>query len=507
MTNRIILFIISTFAAAIWMSSCKHEPFPAPSSNVDSFGNFPPEIGRIFVKKCAEGCHDPANKEVNNNLAMDTWEHLFEGGNNGAVVVPYSPQYSSLMYFINTDSSRGVVVGPTMPYNKNPPYNRPPLSDEEYNTIRDWIAKGAPDKNGNIPFASNAAARQKIYMTMQGCGLVGVIDAKSKLIMRYIKVTGSIDDYSPHTVRFDDAGKYAYVCFSSNGQTLVKIDATTDQVVSRIPLNMGGSNYGYSWNAFHVSGNKIAVTNLSSGSSGKIMIVDSDNPNDTYPFREGMQYPHGITSNASFDTFYVTAQYSNAIYRVWARGYEEISIDGYPVHFNADTTMPSPNPHEIAMSPDGSKLFITCQGTNEVRILDPHTNAILGAIPVGRYPQEMAFSKKLPLLFVTCMEDGSIFGPPSKGSIYIIDYNTNARVGIIEGKFAQPHGIAVDDINGLIFFANRNVDPNGIAPHHTSDCGNGRNGFYQPFDLFTRQSAGVKNEATPDPYGCDVRFK
>src|ERR1044071_5385903 len=171
MTQRILatLCCISFFIA-----SCRHDrlvPAPPPGES-----GYPDEIAKIFVNKCATaGCHNAASHENAGGLRLDTWENLFNGGNNGAALVPYSISYSPLLYYINTDSSLGLVAQPTMPK------DMPPLSKEEYITIRDWVAKGAPDKSGNIPFADDAVSRQKIYVTMQACDQVAVIDAKKKV--------------------------------------------------------------------------------------------------------------------------------------------------------------------------------------------------------------------------------------------------------------------------------------------------------------------------------------
>ncbi len=498
--------ILSVFTA-ISLGSCEHKPFPVPAPpEVDSFGNFPPEVGRIIIKKCAEGCHDPANYTANAGLLMDTWDHLFDGGNNGAVVVPYSPDYSSLMYFINTDPNRGIALQPTMPYNLNPPYDRPPLSDEEYNTIKSWIAKGAPDKFGNIPFSSNAATRQKVYMTMQGCGLLGVIDAERNVIMRYLKITGSIDDYAPHAVRTSPDGQYAFVCFSQNGKNLLKVNTTTDQIEARIPLLAGTG-----WNAFHVSqdGSKVILSN--SMSNGSLAIVTTIPPFQYIPVKEGLAIPHGITSNKAFDAFYATLQYGNVVLKIYNEGanIDTLTLDGNPP-FQRDTSTSqaiAPDPHEILMTPDDSKLFVTCQGTHEVKVIDAATFKVIRTINVGAFPQEMSVSSKYPYVYVTCMEAESYINPKYKGSVWIINYNTLAVVGQISGKFAQPHGIAIDDRNGRIYVGSRNANPSGPAPHHVSDCGTGRNGFFQAYDINTLQPVSVKHETTPDPYGCDVRFK
>src|SRR5690606_10371760 len=137
--------------------------------------------------------------------------------------VPYAPGNSSLLYFINTDSNEGPRAYPVMPYNKFDPMQGDPISAQEYLLMKEWVRNGAPDKNGKIPFASNAASRQKIYLTMQACDKIGVIDAATKVIMRYIDVGKTPAIESPHCVRIDASGKYAYVSFLG-GEYIQKID-------------------------------------------------------------------------------------------------------------------------------------------------------------------------------------------------------------------------------------------------------------------------------------------
>jgi hypothetical protein len=94
-----------------------------------------------------------------------------------------------------------------------------------------------------------------------------------------------------------------------------------------------------------------------------------------------------------------------------------------------------------------------------------------------------------------------------KGSVYVIDLNTLQKTGVINGDFAGCHGVTVDDQNGLIYIASRNVAGSGITPHHATSC-NGSNGYYNVFDLNTLAPAPNRRyEVTPDPYSLDVRFK
>src|SRR5690606_32816636 len=107
--------------------------------------------------------------------------------------------------------------------------------------------------------------------------------------------------------------------------------------------------------------------------------------------------PHGLGANASFDTFFVTGEGSGGITR--------ISKDGK--HIKKIPLGSTTAPHDIIMAPDYSKYFVACQGTDEVVVIDAHTDAIIKRIPVGQFPQELAISPTTSKVFVTCMNDKS----------------------------------------------------------------------------------------------------
>jgi len=456
--------------------------------------NFPPEVATIFTSRCAtSGCHNAQSAANAGGLRLDSWEHLFEGGNNGAVVIPYNVDNSSMLFFLNADSSLGTVAEPAMPL------NQPRLSRDEYLTIRDWISRGAPDKQGQVPFSTEADTRQKIYLTQQGCDLLAVIDAEKKVVMRYISIGKSNGVEAPHCVRVSPDGMYAYVSFIA-GQYIQKIDTRTDAIVGETYLGVG------SWNVLQVSpdGNSLMVSDWQGNGAmvliqtATMQVVRRFAPSNTFVF------PHGIASNAAFDTFFVTGQYGNVVFRFSPSGgvIKRISIDGNPPVFTQGTR----DPHEIMMTPDYSMYFLTCEASNEVRVMDAHADTLIRTFSVGIKPQEIAISRKKPYVFVTCMEDNSP-NPKAKGSVYVFNYKTLELVQRIDGKFYQPHGVTVDDRNDIFYVASRNASTDGPAPHHPSACG-GRNGWYSVYDLNTLTPLnGRRYEVSIEPYSADTRFK
>lgn len=482
-------YILMIFAV-LSLSTCVHEPFTiAPTANM---GGFPREIGEIITNRCAiEGCHNAASYQNAAGLLLSSWANLFSGGGSGAVVVPFNSRNSSLLYTVNTDNARGIVTSPTMPL------NLPPLSEEEYNLVKRWIENGAPDSAGVVAFSSKANTRQKLYLTQQGCDLIAVIDCEKNLVMRYIPVGMSNGIEAPHYIRVSPDGRYAYVSFI-NGLHIQKIDTYTDTVVSTVQIGQG------SWNVFHLSpdGKQIVVGNWQS--NGGVLFIDTETMKIVSREPNAFNFPHGIASNVTFDTFFITAQYGNVVYKYAPSGFlKQISIDSQP-------TVLSPNkrdPHMILMHPDYSKYFLTCQASNEIRVMDVYGDTVLKAIPVGIHPQEMTLSTSKPYLFITCTEDNSSLAG-YKGSVYVINYNTLEVIKRIDGEFFQPHAISVDERNGLVYIASRNFSPNGPAPHHSSSC-SGRNGYYNVYDLNTLQPAftNKRYEVSVEPYSSDIRFK
>ncbi len=165
------------------------------------------------------------------------------------------------------------------------------------------------------------------------------------------------------------------------------------------------------------------------------------------------------------------------------------------------------NAHEVFFSPDGTKYFVTCQGTSELRIFQQGTDQLLAIIPVGALPSEMSASVLHNYLFVSCPEDIISF-PGKRGAVWVIDINTNSLISTIYTGH-QPHGLAVDDAKNLVYVANRNATTDGPAPHHSGACG-GRNGYVTFIDMsaLTLLKSGTsdkKVEVSVDPYSVAVR--
>lgn len=476
--------LVSALCLSLLLSTCTKDKGMTTNG-------YPLEISKILVNKCATaGCHTAASKESAAGLALETWEQLFEGSRNGAVCIPYRHDYSTIFLFSNTDPAKGAVNTPTMPYNK------PALSAGEMKTLTDWIDTGAPNSEGKVAFADNPN-RKKFYVTNQGCDVVTVFDVVTQLQMRYIDVGASAQIESPHMIKVSPDGKYWYVVFSAASTVMQKYSTADDSVLGAITLGSG------SWNTLTISNDGKSAVAVDWAASGKVAYIDLENMNllGGSPW-SGFNDPHGSAFNSNGDTIYVTSTTGNFIYKIPANdpgSFEEISID--------PPQLPGPSsqfePHEIAFAPDSLHYYVTCPKSDEVRVFRSSDDGLETIISTGTNPLEMSFSKTHPYLFVTCEKD---LTPPetNRGSVAVIDYTANTIAKNIRTNMSEPHGIAVDDANGRIYVANRNIT-GGTIPHHTNNCG-GTNGFISFISLNTLQVIPDQRiELAADPYSVAVR--
>jgi DNA-binding beta-propeller fold protein YncE len=480
---KAIKYYTGLFIVLIALYSCTKD------SASPEFNDFPTEIGKIFTYKCATaGCHNNASYKGAADLNLISFSSLFQGSTNGSPVIPYRSDFSSLCFFINTYDDLGLKNNPTMPLNANP------LSKQEVQTIKDWIDKGAPDINGNIMWSDNPA-RKKYYVVNQGCDVVTVFDAKTQLPMRYITV-GNIPNKgeSPHMIRVSPDGKYWYIVFTGNN-ILQKYRTSDDSFVGEVVLGVDQN-----WNTIYITDDSKKAYCISFQPSSRIAAIDLDNMKLLHNYGGGdFTYAHGIALNKTNDTIYITRQTGNYIYKTdtaFNVGFQQVPIDGSSVI----NSSPSIDPHEITFSTDGTKYFVTCQATNEVKVINTAGDVFLQSIPTGQFPQEIIKSAVRNKLYVTCQDEPSS-SPSTKGCVTVIDMASYQSKNYSVGY--QPHGIALDESNGYVIVASRNYLQSGPVPHHTSVCG--RNGFVSYFSINTMQLLTNKTEVASDPYSVAFR--
>jgi DNA-binding beta-propeller fold protein YncE len=465
------------------LTGCSYDTIEQP---VPADSGYPVAIENILVNKCATaGCHNDISYVSSARLSFTTWDKMFEGSSGGSVVIPFRSGFSTLLFFVNTDTSNGPVLAPTMPYNQSP------LSASEYLTLKNWIDDGAPDKNGFVKFSDNPA-RKKIYIANQAANEVAVLDLESKLLMRYIHTGFGGNDFL-HTVIVSPDNQYWYAVMT-NADAVQKFRTSDNSLVGNISIGSGA------WNTMTISRDSKTGYVAEMNVPGRIARIDLENMSLTETWNN-IYYPHGCTLNENEDTLYVTAQTGNFIYKIPVNdyvNYSRVVLDSSTINWSTSSSL---NPHEIIFNSDYSKYYVTCQNSDEVRVMRTSDDRLLRIISVPEFPAKMALSATHPYLFVTCMSTPNT-GSSVTGRVYVIDVNNDDIIKSVNTGH-QPHGIGMCEEENRIYVANRNFAHGGPASHHTT--GGKSNGYLVAIDLNTLDLVpGYKTEVAVDPYSISV---
>lgn len=463
---------------------CKRDKVQANTSN------YPDEIAAILQQTCsASGCHTSQSAEGAAGLNLESWESLFKGSRGGSPVVPFSPDFSYLLYSVNSDSSLGPVLLPTMPVNQTP------ITSQEYYAIWHWINEGCPSASGEQPFPSDPN-RKKYYVGHNECDEVAVFDAESRQVMRMIEVgnrPGQVEYMFDIQVSPDK--KDWYVVFFNTNTHIERYSTLTDEKVAEIDLG----NYG--WGNIAISPDS-KWGFVSNDLTFKLAVVNLDQNAMVGTPLEFTSEVRGPVVHPIHQQVFLTEHLQSALVTLDYDNNGNLSnqqsidlVQGTPPSIPGELW-----PLEVFFMPDGSKYFVSCSHSNEVRVFDGATNGLLEVIALPAGPSRMEWSAVTGRLFVVCMMDNASWGgnPAKLGSINVVNTSTHQLERTIYSGF-QPYGIAVDDANGVLVVANRNTDPNGPDPHHESPCGD-RNGYMTLINLNSLELVqDYKPELSVDP--------
>jgi YVTN family beta-propeller protein len=124
---------------------------------------------------------------------------------------------------------------------------------------------------------------------------------------------------------------------------------------------------------------------------------------------------------------------------------DNANVQAAPANPRSGDVVTYASPLEMLLSADGARLYVLCQGSDEVRVLNASTFKVVKNIPVGHVPRGFSLSADGQRLFVTNTWDDTVS---------VIDTKTQAvvatwRVG------AEPSGVAEDRAGKRLFVANR----------------------------------------------------
>jgi DNA-binding beta-propeller fold protein YncE len=470
--------------ALIIISSCvKHK-------GVSDDGTFPSDVARILLTRCAvAGCHNEISKDAAAGLSLQSWPGLFRGGNNGPAVIPFRPDYSTVCFYTNSFTGSGPTLEPRMPLGQEP------LSHEEYLLLRNWIRNGAPDRGGKVAF--NDLMSSRIYVANQLCDVVTVIDADSKLPMRYVDVGNNVKTEFPVCLRVAPDRRHWFVTFLA---TTVLQRFKSGNEIAEGEVNLGPGV----WTDFVISSDSRYAYCADRSSPGKIARVDLEEMRVlNYYSSPKLEYLRGIVLSEPLNKLYVGSESGNFIHVVNISNPEVAEIKRLVLdETGIENESAGLDPLTLYRIRSSERCVVGCRGINKIILLDMAKDSILRQTDLNASPTSIEYTEKFGMLFVSCMDDTLSFSD-NKGSVKVLN-PVNGLVMETLNTGYQPSGLCVSSSGNYLAVINSNISAGGHRPHHVTGCG-GRSGYVTFVDLYSLQLLPQKYELASYPFAAAIR--
>jgi YVTN family beta-propeller protein len=104
-----------------------------------------------------------------------------------------------------------------------------------------------------------------------------------------------------------------------------------------------------------------------------------------------------------------------------------------------------PSPGELAVAPDGRRVYIVCEGTEELVVADPTARSVVARVPVGRAPRGIALSPDGARIYVA---------NSWADTVAEIDAASLKVIRTLSAGF-EPTGLSLDASGQALYVANR----------------------------------------------------
>jgi YVTN family beta-propeller protein len=313
-----------------------------------------------------------------------------------------------------------------------------------------WVDQGAKNDNGEVAF--NTITR-KAFCTNQAADFVAVVDLDNNFVVRYVKVgTGVNVLAAPHNVMVDAQGKYFYVTLIREG-TVEKYDAITYGKLGTLSgiinpghvIIMPNCIKGYV-TEYDLNGLERAVKSFDAQTMTQINTISDITMSGSHGGRVTHDGKYLITVAELSEYVHITSTQNDSL---------ESSI---PVAQNVPPNGNGTGLYRtiaVSISPDDRYAFISCDKSNEIRVLDMQSRTITNIIQVGTFPIQSESTPDGRWLYVANR---------NSNSVSVIDVNTMTVFKTINNIGAQPHGVAITPDGHYAYVTCESVS--GTYVHH-----------------------------------------
>jgi len=394
-------------------------------------------VQKIFDNNCIS-CH--SGKTAESGLRFDSWDELIVGSKYGEVIIPFDSENSLMIEMLTK------LTGGSHPAE----LKMNTLSGDAVKFLARWIDEGAKNDAGEIPYENSI---NKLYVCSQDAAIVSIIDTDAKTVIRNINIKdlGFSAGSKPHHIAVTPDGSSWFVSLIGANKVL-KFDNQYNKVAESIDISIPALL------AVHPSQNLLFVSRF----------MDFNNPLNSIVVlnRQTMQPPAGLGNDGIPVLFDIphsmvidhSGQYA---YTASLSQNQLIAINTLTLDTEDFIALGnSKGPLQIAVSPNDSILYISCQISNQMLVADvsnPAARSIVDSINVGAQPWHPVFTPDGSRVYV---------GNFGSNEVTVINTSGSSVEKVITGNgIAQPHGIAASNDGKYVYVSSRNV--NGLyTPRH-----------------------------------------
>jgi len=397
-----------------------------------------------------------------------------------AEVIPFRPLNSHLFQHLNNDPAINASAAPLMPL------GRDALSRDDQHAFYDWIASGAPSFGGEIFYST---VPEPMLVIHQEQDLLSVIDRTNGRLAR-IFVDGNDPTQGLPALgarALASAGRYKKIFVGFANGALRSFD---------------GKTFARLWEV-HLPNAISGLAVLPDASKGYLITTASKDPGSYSVFDAfSLQLLRTVidTNIQGAESISISTDGSRA-YLVCA-GSDDIKIINTSndsiignIRCGVDVPRPPPadyvaryRPHEVALSSDGKTMWVSLQLSNEVIAIDIETKSITRRIGVGFRPLGLALTPDDKEVWVV---------NENSSNLSIIDNTSGKVVGTIDSLANAPEEIVVSPDGTTFYVTCQYLAAGG---HHHSTGGGPPAGVF----VLDRQSRSLVKSIELPPFATSI---
>jgi len=259
----------------------------------------------------------------------------------------------------------------------------------------------------------------------------------------------------PHFVVVDDINGYWYCSLISSGY-VIKFDLETDEMVDSVFIGNQPALMAIDKNTQRLYISRfMPMPGMMATNSSEVHKVDARTMTVLSTVNVGASSPHGIALSSDGQTLWIVSNQASHLFKIET---SEFGNSNYqPPNYRLGSDVPFDftindgiyAPLEIELSPDESKVYISCSNANEVLEFDADSGSLLRSFEVGMTPWHLHFNEDGSVLFVANRMGNSI----SK---------INMEDGIVTtnnpGEYTIMHGCVMDIENNQVLVSSSGDD-------------------------------------------------